>query len=75
MPVVFEATAVARFDDLSGGNFQRIFDLGTGSGGSNDEIWLGQASSTSTIVLEVYDDGVRHALIVPNAIVQGETAE
>ena len=74
MSTVFEATAVATFDNPAGGNYQRIFDFGTGPGGSNDEIWLGQIANTNTIALEVYDDGVRYRLEVPNAIVAGETA-
>ncbi|WP_394177425.1 Hint domain-containing protein [Yoonia maritima] len=74
MAIVFEATAVATFDNPAGGNYQRIFDFGTGGGGADDEIWFGQVGNSNTIALEVYDGGTAYRLSVNNAIVAGETA-
>ncbi|WP_052700904.1 Hint domain-containing protein [Loktanella sp. S4079] len=83
MATVFEATAVARFDDLSGGrSWQRIFDFSTGPGPSNDAIVFGQLGNTNDVFFEVYDNstggndnGTRYRIVVEDALIQGETAE
>ncbi|WP_106743896.1 Hint domain-containing protein [Yoonia maritima] len=81
MATVFEATAVARFDDLSGGSWQRIFDFSTGPGPANDAIVFGQLGNSNDIFFEVYDNssggsdnGTRYRIIVEDAIIEGETA-
>jgi len=73
MAIIFQATAVATFDNLSGGNFQRIFDLSNGPG--TDSIWLGNIFTSDDIRFEVEQDGVRHNIIVPNAIDEGVSTE
>ncbi|UOA28518.1 Hint domain-containing protein [Pseudosulfitobacter sp. DSM 107133] len=69
MPIVFQATATATFDDLSGGNYQRIFDFGNGPG--VDSIWLGNIAYTDTIAFEVLQNGIRYRIAVPDVIVEG----
>jgi len=73
MAIVFEATAVATFDNLGGGNFQRVFDLSNGPG--QDSIWLGNVWNTDTIEFQVEQDGVRYGVQVANAIDEGVETE
>ncbi|RFC64145.1 DUF1929 domain-containing protein [Fulvimarina endophytica] len=69
---VFTATVVARFDDVAGGEFQRLFDFGNGVGADN--VWMGQLGRTNDIAFEIWKDGVPHQVVAKNAIVEGETA-
>jgi hypothetical protein len=69
---VFEATATVRFDDLDGGNWQRVFDFGNGPGADN--ILLGQQGSSNDMTFHVYDGGRQVTLTAQDAIVEGETA-
>ncbi|MBJ7537762.1 galactose oxidase-like domain-containing protein [Marinomonas transparens] len=68
----FRVDALVRFDDLDGGNWQRIFDFGNGPATNN--ILLGQVGASNTIRFEIYNGAVSSLLDVPNAIVEGETA-
>ncbi|KQN90215.1 hypothetical protein ASE95_16175 [Sphingomonas sp. Leaf231] len=68
----FVATAKARFDDLAGGRFQRIFD--TGNGENSDNIWLGQIGSGDDMGFEIVAGKAVHRIVAKDAIVQGETA-
>lgn len=69
---VFEATATVRFDDLEGGNWQRVFDFGNGPGADN--ILLSQQGSSNDMTFHVYDGGRQVTLTAQEAIVEGETA-
>ena len=69
MANVFEATVTATFDDVAGGNFQRLFDFSNGE--TVDQIWLGNVANTATIALEVFQNGTRYRLEVPGAIDEG----
>ena len=69
MPTVFQADVTATFDDLSGGNYQRLFDFSNGAG--VDSIWFGQVGTGSTIAFEIEQNGSRYRLEVPNAIDEG----
>lgn len=72
MPLVFDATIVATFDDTSGGNFQRLFDFSNGQ--NQDEILFGNYARTDDLIFEVINSGVRYRLVVEDAIVDGEEA-
>lgn len=72
MPLVFDATVVARFDNFAGGNFQRLFDF---SNGPNQEgLLFGNFARTDDLIFETINSGVRYRLIIPDAITNGETA-
>lgn len=68
----FAMAVEARFDNLLGGYWQRLVDIGSGSG--TDNILLTQYENTSDLMLTLYQDGVAHSVVAPEAIVQGETA-
>ncbi len=72
-PLVFEAEASARFDDLDGGQWQRIFDYGNGA--DSDNIWLGQVGGSDDMRFEVLIGSTKYAITAPDAIVEGEVAE
>ncbi len=69
----FELTVEARFDDLSAGRWQRVFDFGNGP--SKDNIWLGQAYNSDDMRFEIYVEGVRYAITAQDAIEQGVRSE
>ncbi len=69
----FNVDALARFDDLDGGNWQRIFDFGNGPAVNN--IVLAQVENTNTLVFFISNSDDSFATLnVPNAIIEGETA-
>ena len=68
----FVATATARFDNLAGGTFQRIFD--TGNGPASDNVWLGQVGSSRDMAFDIYEGAVKHSIVAKDAIVQGQEA-
>ncbi|TBX16086.1 hypothetical protein TK43_17905 [Roseovarius sp. JS7-11] len=68
----FELQVVARFDDLTGGYWQRLIDIGSGAGGNN--ILLTQVENTGDIMFALYQDGTTYSVIAPGAILEGETA-
>jgi Ca2+-binding RTX toxin-like protein len=69
MSTVFEATVTATFDNVAGGNYQALFDFGDGT--TRNKIWFGSLSNTNTIILEVFQNGFRYSLQIPNAIDEG----
>ena len=69
----FEITLEARFDDVEGGSFQRLFDFGNGAGADN--VLLGQVGSSDDIYFAVWADGRQHSIVAPGAIVEGEVAK
>lgn len=69
----FYAEASVRFDNLSGGNWQRVFDFGNGAGREN--VLLTQLGNSRTMRLDVYGRDRVFSLDATNAIVQGETAK
>ncbi len=69
----FVASARARFDNLAGGHFQRIFDTGNGAGADN--IWLGQVANSRDMAFEILDGGVKHRIVAKDTIVQGVEAK
>lgn len=68
----FALSVEARFDDLLGGYWQRLVDIGSGPG--IDNILLTQYENTSDLMLTLYQDGTTHSVVAPDAIVPGETA-
>jgi hypothetical protein len=69
----FSVFAEARFDDLDGGRFQRIFD--TGRGPDADNVWLGQLWTGDDMAFEIFDNGVKHRIVAMDSIVEGQTAD
>ncbi len=69
MAIVFSSVATATFDDLAGGNYQRIFDFSNGAG--VDSIWLGQVGTSNDIAFEVEQNGTSYRLTIANAIDEG----
>ncbi len=69
----FEITVEARFDDIDGGSYQRVFDFGNGAG--QDNIVLGQINRTPDMFFSVFVDGVQYTIIAPNAIEEGVVAK
>lgn len=71
--IVFEALAEARFDNLSGGYWQRVFDYGNGA--PMDNILLSQSGASATMVFEVYYAETSMSTVsAVDAIVEGEVA-
>ncbi|WP_206080259.1 PIG-L family deacetylase [Pacificoceanicola onchidii] len=70
---VFAITATARFDDIQGGSWQRVYDFGDGPASNN--ILFGQVENTSDMMLEFWQDGVAYRVVAEGAIVEGEEAE
>lgn len=71
--IVFEALAEARFDAVSTGYWQRIFDYGNGS--ASDNILLGQQSNSANMIFEVYlGDVSGGSVVVTDGIVEGVAA-
>lgn len=68
----FEVEVVARFDNLEGGYWQRLFDFGDGPGSNN--LILTQAENGNAIMFALYQDGEVYRVTAPDAIVEGETA-
>jgi serralysin len=69
----FTAFATARFDDLSAGNYQRIFD--TGNGQDRDNIWLGQVGNGDDMAFEILNGAGRHRIVAADTIVEGQAAK
>ena len=69
----FEITVEARYDDVAGGSYQRVFDFGNGA--SQDNVLLTQINSTTDMAFIVYVDGVSYRIIAPNAIEEGVVAK
>ena len=69
----FIAEATVRFDDLSGGAWQRVFDFGNGPG--QDNILLTQLAGTNTMRFDIYTPQGLFTLDAVGAIIQGETAD
>ena len=72
MPLVFDVTAVVRFDNVQGGAFQRIFDFSNGA--EQDEILFGNLGTTNGIIFETIKDGIRYRMTIDNVITNGETS-
>ena len=68
----FSVSARVRFDDLTGGNYQRVFD--TGNGPDSDNIWLGQVGNGRDMAFEILDGTVKHRITAKDAITQGVEA-
>ncbi|MEQ8480377.1 MAG: DUF1929 domain-containing protein [Hoeflea sp.] len=68
----FFAEAIVRFDDLDGGNWQRVFDYGDGPDSNN--IWLGQAVGSNEMRFEILDGQTKYSIDAVDGIVEGETA-
>ncbi|KQO69291.1 calcium-binding protein [Methylobacterium sp. Leaf89] len=68
----FKVFAEARFDDLAGGSYQRIFD--TGNGAWEDNVWLGQAWTGDDMAFEIIAGSETYRITAYDAIVEGETA-
>jgi len=68
----FFAEATVRFDNVSGGRWQRVFDFGNGAG--RDNIFLTQVEGSTTMRLDVYGPNGVFSLDAPGVIVQGQTA-
>mgnify|MGYP000442226144 CR=1 FL=1 len=68
----FALEVTARFDEIQGAYWQRILDFG--SGPQNGNIILAQVENTSDMMFALYQDGVVHRVIAPDAIVAGEVA-
>ncbi len=71
--IAFEAVATARFDDVGGGYWQRVFDYGNGAADNN--ILLGQTWNSTDMRFEVYVGDTSSIVTAYGAIVEGETAE
>ncbi|MEL6640067.1 MAG: SdrD B-like domain-containing protein [Pseudomonadota bacterium] len=69
----FEITVEARFDDVEGGSYQRVFDFGNGP--AQDNIILGQINSTRDMFFSVFVAGTQYRIIAPNAIDEGVIAK
>ncbi|MFZ7090254.1 PIG-L family deacetylase [Primorskyibacter sp. 2E233] len=68
----FEIEVTARFDDVMGGYWQRVYDFGNGPATNN--IILGQVENTSDMMLEIWQDGQVYRVVAEGAIVEGESA-
>ncbi len=69
----FEITVEARFDDIAGGSYQRVFDFGNGP--RSDNIVLTQINNTPDIAFIIYNEDGNKRIIVPNAIEEGVVAK
>ena len=69
----FTMFAEARFDNLAGGHYQRLFD--TGNGRDSDNIWVGQVGNGDDMAFEILTGSVKHQITAHDVIVQGETAD
>jgi hypothetical protein len=70
----FEINVTARFDDLSGGVWQSVFDLGTENEPAQNNLWLGQFAGTNAMRFEMYVDGTLYSMTGHDAIIEGEVA-
>ncbi len=68
----FALAVDARFNSVSSGSGQKIFDLG--DAGNQNNIWFGQVEGTNDIEFVVVKDGVEHSVVAENAIEDGEIA-
>ncbi|KQQ26433.1 hemolysin [Methylobacterium sp. Leaf123] len=68
----FVASALVRFDDLAGGNYQRVFD--SGNGAWSDNVWLGQVGNGSDMAFEIFSGSSSHRIVAKDAIVEGVEA-
>ena len=69
----FEVNVEARFDDVGGREWQRVFDFGNGPG--QDNVLLTQVENSNDIRFTVFTANDRFDLIAENAIQEGETAK
>lgn len=70
----FQVDVTARFDAVMGdSSWQRIFDFGNGPGGDN--ILLAQYENTTSLTLQLWQEGQVHSVTAEDAIVQGESAD
>lgn len=69
----FTAEVSARFDNLRGGQWQRVFDFGNGP--ASDNVLLTQLGPGNDMSLEVWRDGVNHRVFAAGAIIEGELAD
>ncbi len=69
----FRLDVTARFDDLIGGSWQRVFDFGNGPASNN--ILLTQVENSNDIAFEFFQSGERYEVVAENAIEEGEVAE
>ncbi len=67
----FSFSANVKWDDPTDGNFQRIFDFGSGPGTDNN-ILLANQSTSNNLWFEMYVDGVGYPVIVADAISPGQ---
>ena len=68
----FALAVDVRFDDLSAGTGQKVFDFNNGDG--VDNIWLGQVDGTNDMEFVIVKDGIEYRIVAENAIVEGEYA-
>jgi hypothetical protein len=70
MPIIFDVTVVATFDNTAGGSYQRLFDFSNGA--ENNNILFGNPGTSSGITFETYTStGTSFKLLIPNAIDDG----
>lgn len=69
---VVEIVTLARFNNVAGGWYQRVFDFGNGAG--KDNVWLGQVGNSKDMAFEIWADGSCARCVAPGAIIQGELA-
>ena len=68
----FALAVDVRFDDLSAGPDQKVFDLNNGDG--VDNIWFGQVGTSNDIEFVIVKGGIEYRVVAENAIVEGEYA-
>lgn len=71
--LVFSATALARFDDIEGGDWQAVFDFGDGQ--AQDNILLTQHGGSTDMTFYVFDGSTAHKITAEDVLVDGELAE
>lgn len=69
----FSVTVIARYDNIKGGYWQRVFDFGDSQRRNN--IWLGQCGNTNDMCFEMLKDGTKYREVAPVAILEGELAK
>lgn len=66
----FSLSVDARFDDLSGGSWQRIYDFNDGSAKNN--VLLTQIGNTNDLQFQIRRFGEQHTIVARDAITEGQ---
>ncbi|MDY8109747.1 PA14 domain-containing protein [Fulvimarina sp. 2208YS6-2-32] len=69
----FDLTVEARFDDVAGGSWQRVFDFAKGA--ASDNVYLSQVANTTDIEFAVFVGATPHKLVARNVIEEGVVAK